>query len=65
MVPATANAATYRDPVWRAAMTAPIDATPDTEEELAAIDEVQRGGFRSTLGSVVSAEISRRAGDAA
>lgn len=49
------------DPVWRAAMAAPVDNTPDNEEELAAIDEVRRTGFRSTPGSAVSAELARRA----
>jgi hypothetical protein len=29
-------------------MNAPIDDTPDTEEELIAIEEVRRAGFRSS-----------------
>ena len=49
------------DPVWRAAMAAPVEDTPDTEEERAAIEEVRRSGFRSVPGSAVSAEIARRA----
>ena len=49
------------DPVWRAAMAAPVDDTPDTEEERAAIEEVLRTGFRSTQGAIVSAGLARRA----
>lgn len=49
------------NPVWRAAISAPMDDTPDTEEERAAIEEVVRSGLRSIPGSVVSAEIARRA----
>jgi len=51
------------DPVWRAAMAAPMDDTPDTEEEREAIEEVLRSGLRFTPGSVVSAEIARRASE--
>jgi hypothetical protein len=51
----------HDDPVWRAAMAAPVDDTPDTDEELAAIEEVRRTGFRPVSGSAVTAEIARRA----
>ncbi len=56
----TAQIVTDDDPVWRAAMAAPIDDTPDTEEERAAIEEVERIGLRSVPAAVVSAEIARR-----
>jgi len=49
------------DPVWRAVMAAPLDDTPETEEERADVEEVKRDGFRSVPGAVVSAEIARRA----
>ncbi len=58
--PAVVSDSADDDPVWRAAMTAPIDETPDTEEELAAIEAVTHGGFRPVAGSVVTAEIARR-----
>ena len=57
---AAARVLAENDPVWRAAMAAPVDDAPDTEEELAAIEEVKRSGFRSVPGGEVSAEIARR-----
>jgi hypothetical protein len=58
---ALAPAPVHDDPVWSAAMAAPVDHTPDTDEERAAIEEVRRTGFRSVPGSTVTAEIARRA----
>ncbi len=58
---AAARVIAHDDPVWRAALAAPVDDTPDTEEERAAIEEVKRAGFRSTSGAAVTAEIARRA----
>jgi len=48
------------DPVWRAALAAPVDDTPDTDEERAAIEAVKRAGFRSVSGAALSAEIASR-----
>jgi hypothetical protein len=58
---APARAIAEDDPVWRAALAAPMDLTPDTDEERAAIEEVKRTGFRTVPGAAVSAEIARRA----
>jgi hypothetical protein len=49
------------DPVWRAALSAPFDDTPDTEEERAAIEEATRTGYHATSGPAVTAQIARRA----
>jgi hypothetical protein len=46
--------------VWQAVLRAPIDLTPDTEEELAAIEELQRDGTHSVPGEHVSAAIAAR-----
>ena len=65
MSPSAATRATVRslsreDPVWRAAMAAPLDTTPDTDEELAAIEAVKRSGFHSVPSEVVAAELAKR-----
>ena len=43
------------DPLWRAAMAAPIDTTPLTEQERADLDESARAG-----GGVSQAEMTAR-----
>jgi hypothetical protein len=48
------------DPVWQAALQAPVDLTPDTEEEIAALEEVRRGSMHSVPGEHVSAAIAVR-----
>lgn len=48
------------DPVWAAAMAAPLDLTPDSEEEREAIEYVRRHGLRGVAGEIVTAEIEAR-----
>jgi hypothetical protein len=47
------------DPAWLAALNAPIDDTPETEQEREDIAEAKRTG-RFIPGERVSAEIARR-----
>jgi len=47
------------DPAWLAALNAPVDETPETEQEQADIAEAKRTG-RFIPGEQVSAEIARR-----
>jgi hypothetical protein len=39
------------DPAWQAAVNAPVDDTPETEEERAGVEAAQTGAWRDTAGA--------------
>jgi len=63
MVPKPATATSQvvpdDDPAWLAALNAPIDETPETQQEQADVAEAKRGG-RFMPGEQVTAEVARR-----